>query len=96
MDNYRFFAKKVILYKDQKTALDDANYGIQTFDIVSRTENGAIGKYWGDATGPNATDFKSELLLSSPYIGDNITLRIYPTGLPYSDWIIIREIEFFA
>jgi hypothetical protein len=94
--NLYLFAKKVILYKDQKTALDDANYGIQTFDIVSDTTNGSPGKYWGDATGPNAADFKSELLLSSPYIGDSITLRIYPNNLPPLDWILIREIEFFA
>ena len=94
MDSYKFFAKKVILYKDQKSALDDANYGFQTFDIVSRSQNGDTGKYWGDAS--VFADFKSELLLSSPYIDDNITLRIYPTGLPYGDMIIIREIEFFA
>ena len=76
--------------------MDNANYGIQTFDINSNTTNGATGKYLGDATGPNAADFISELLFSSPYIGDNITLRIYPSGLPYNDAILIREIEFFA
>jgi hypothetical protein len=91
--NRYLFAKKVILYKDQKTALDNANYGIQTFDIVSDTTNSEPGKYWADATVP---DFKSELLLSSPYIGDSITLQIYPNNLPPFDWILIREIEFFA
>ena len=92
--NMMYDAQRIVLYKTQNDALANSNIYIQSFDI-QQTNNNYIGGQYGDFSGVNANEVQSVLSLSTPYIGDSITLWVYPNNHS-GNIIAIREIDFLT
>ena len=82
--NINYNATKVVAYINQKTALNNNNDYIQSFDVIKNT-NSFIGKGFG-------ADVQSVFVFSTPYMGNSITLWFHKNS---TDMLTIKEIEFF-